>query len=89
MSRIMRAAGFGSSNPMSGALDLGGASEQITFVPQSPPLKDGINLHLYGQDYTVYTHSYLCYGRNEANRQLLAQLVKVSDSKRCLANQRL
>ena len=63
-----------------GALDLGGASTQITFVPEK---KDELkpeyyeNLLLYGQSYDVYTHSYLCYGANEAQRKLEAELVKV------------
>ena len=35
---------------------------------------------MYGRNYTVYTHSYLCYGANEALRQLKAYLVKVSEN---------
>jgi apyrase len=77
LSQVMAAVGLYGSNSMSGALDLGGASEQITFVPQNLPSHGRVDLRLYGQNYTVYTHSYLCFGRNEANRQLLASLVKV------------
>ena len=64
-----------------GAMDLGGASTQMTFNPKdsgkTPPsyMED---LTLYGADYSVYTHSYLCYGLNEAYRQYLAHLVEVS-----------
>ena len=34
-------------------------------------------LLMYGRNYTVYTHSYLCYGANEAMRKLKAYLVMV------------
>ena len=64
-----------------GALDLGGASTQITFVPEDPKLivaGDDETLSLYGETYKVYTHSYLCYGVNEAYRRHLANLVKVT-----------
>ena len=33
---------------------------------------------MYGTPYDVYTHSYLCYGANEAMRRLKAYLVKVT-----------
>ncbi|XP_033102855.1 ectonucleoside triphosphate diphosphohydrolase 8-like [Anneissia japonica] len=65
-----------------GALDLGGASTQITFIPEDPAsLTDDHSqyLRLYGTNYTVYTHSYLCYGMNEARRQLYANLIKDAD----------
>ena len=86
-----------------GALDLGGASTQITFIPQhqvyihsnittscdvftSILLNNLIiqvhadyseNVRMYGFDYTVYSHSYLCYGLNEARRRMRAHLVSV------------
>ena len=63
-----------------GALDMGGASTQITFIPRNftgiVP-HDLQQLKLYGTEYKVYTYSYLCYGKNEAERRFLAQLVKV------------
>jgi hypothetical protein len=86
LSQVMAAVGLYGSNSMSGALDLGGASEQITFVPQNLPSHGRVDLRLYGQNYTVYTHSYLCFGRNEANRQLLASLVKDSNYKELVVN---
>ena len=64
-----------------GALDLGGASTQITFIPQEPasiPALYSEQLDLYGSQYSVYTHSYLCYGVTEAYRQYMAHLVSVS-----------
>jgi Golgi nucleoside diphosphatase len=64
-----------------GALDMGGASTQITFFSsdhQRIPPEYKEDLQLYGKNYSVYTHSYLCYGINEAVRRYQAQLVKVS-----------
>ncbi|KAM4607920.1 ectonucleoside triphosphate diphosphohydrolase 2-like [Polymixia lowei] len=62
-----------------GALDFGGASTQITFET-SERLEDSNNmmtLRLYGRDYRLYTHSFLCYGRDQFLRTLLAHLIKV------------
>lgn len=63
-----------------GALDMGGASTEITFIPEDPSsiepgFKQSVQLH--GTDYTVYSHSYQCFGQNEAYRRYLGQLVKV------------
>ncbi|KAL2099473.1 hypothetical protein ACEWY4_003867 [Coilia grayii] len=66
-----------SGKPTVGALDFGGASTQITFVTEdnaeSP--ENQMTLRLYGQDYKLYTHSFLCYGRDQMLRQLLAQII--------------
>uniref|UniRef100_A0A8D0EAN1 Ectonucleoside triphosphate diphosphohydrolase 1 n=1 Tax=Salvator merianae TaxID=96440 RepID=A0A8D0EAN1_SALMN len=59
-----------------GALDLGGASTQITFVPNQESIEspeDIVNFYLYGKNYTVYTHSFLCYGKDQALRLKLLQ----------------
>ncbi|XDV20885.1 hypothetical protein PO909_026094, partial [Leuciscus waleckii] len=60
-----------------GALDLGGASTQITFVTkQTVENKDNLmKLRLYGQDYQIYTQSFLCYGREQVLLRLLAHLI--------------
>ncbi|CAM5163140.1 unnamed protein product [Eretmochelys imbricata] len=61
-----------------GALDLGGASTQITFQP-SGTIEDNstkVFFRLYGTNYSIYTHSYLCYGRDQALKMLLAALRK-------------
>ncbi|XP_068020208.1 ectonucleoside triphosphate diphosphohydrolase 8-like [Melanerpes formicivorus] len=65
-----------------GALDLGGASTQISFVPEGPGLnRNGSSrLTLYGSSYSIYTHSYLCYGQNEMLRRLAKQLIVESAS---------
>ncbi|MEJ1271865.1 ectonucleoside triphosphate diphosphohydrolase 8 [Cricetulus griseus] len=62
-----------------GALDLGGASTQISFVPQAPILDQSTQatFRLYGANYSIYTHSYLCYGRDQVLRRLLAELAQV------------
>lgn len=62
-----------------GALDFGGASTQITFAtPEKVEDKlDLMKLRLYGHDYSLYTHSFLCYGRDQALKKLLAHVVEV------------
>lgn len=67
----------------SGALDLGGASTQITFVPNELSSESPENLlyfRLYGKDYIVYTHSFLCYGKDQALQQKLAKDLQASTS---------
>ncbi|KAJ8263136.1 hypothetical protein COCON_G00155930 [Conger conger] len=64
-----------------GALDMGGSSTQITFRP-TDPIKDPtseVQLRLYGLNYGIYTHSYLCYGKDQAMRQLQIQLLKMNN----------
>uniref|UniRef100_W5JXU8 Ectonucleoside triphosphate diphosphohydrolase 3 n=1 Tax=Astyanax mexicanus TaxID=7994 RepID=W5JXU8_ASTMX len=62
-----------------GSLDLGGASTQIAFTaPDDATGEDLIRVSLYGYEYNVYTHSFLCYGKNEAEKKVLAELVKSS-----------
>ncbi|XP_030775364.1 ectonucleoside triphosphate diphosphohydrolase 8 isoform X1 [Rhinopithecus roxellana] len=61
-----------------GALDMGGASTQITFVPGGPILDKSTqaDFRLYGSNYSVYTHSYLCFGRDQMLSRLLVGLVQ-------------
>ncbi|XP_031457903.1 ectonucleoside triphosphate diphosphohydrolase 8-like [Phasianus colchicus] len=59
-----------------GALDLGGASTQITFQP-GVTIEDkntSVLFRLYGTNYSLYTHSYLCYGQTQALKRLIAAL---------------
>ena len=59
---------------------MGGASTEITFVPQKPSaIQPGYkqSVHLYGKDYAIYSYSYQCYGLNEAYRRYFAHLVQV------------
>ncbi|XP_035420593.1 ectonucleoside triphosphate diphosphohydrolase 8-like isoform X2 [Cygnus atratus] len=59
-----------------GALDLGGASTQITFLPGTTIDDSNTRalLRLYGTNYSIYTHSYLCYGQRQALKRLMASL---------------
>ncbi|XP_023581248.1 ectonucleoside triphosphate diphosphohydrolase 8 isoform X2 [Trichechus manatus latirostris] len=65
-----------------GALDMGGASTQLSFVPGGPILDPSTqaSVLLYGSSYNVYTHSYLCFGRDQVLSRLLARLVQGSSS---------
>lgn len=64
-----------------GALDLGGASTQISFVPDgfvgSESPNNSMMFRLYGNNYNLYTHSFLCYGKDQALRLTLAQQTQV------------
>ncbi|XP_010622895.1 ectonucleoside triphosphate diphosphohydrolase 3 [Fukomys damarensis] len=66
-----------------GALDLGGASTQIAFVAKDVGAlnsSDGVQVTLYGYTYALYTHSFQCYGRNEAEKRFLALLLQNSST---------
>ncbi|XP_019896332.1 ectonucleoside triphosphate diphosphohydrolase 3 [Esox lucius] len=65
---------------MVGSMDLGGASTQIAFTLPDPTARgtDIVQVSLYGYEYNIYTHSFLCYGKNEAEKRVLATLVKNS-----------
>lgn len=71
---------FSPSRPTVGALDLGGASTQITFATQEKieDRDDLMKLRLYGHEYTLYTHSFLCYGKDQFLMRLLAHIMKVA-----------
>ncbi|XP_056627541.1 ectonucleoside triphosphate diphosphohydrolase 1 [Triplophysa dalaica] len=58
-----------------GALDLGGASTQITFIPKQEieSQDNAIDFRLYGNDYHLYTHSFLCFGKDQVLRLSLAE----------------
>uniref|UniRef100_A0A8C3QX58 Ectonucleoside triphosphate diphosphohydrolase 8 n=1 Tax=Cyanoderma ruficeps TaxID=181631 RepID=A0A8C3QX58_9PASS len=60
-----------------GALDLGGASTQITFMPEGSVLSqnEASEVTLYGYSYNMYTHSYLCYGQDEMLKRLAKELI--------------
>ncbi len=54
-----------------GALDLGGASTQITFAPNDDLLAGLFPLSFWGSYNPLYTHSYLRYGINEFTLKLV------------------
>ncbi|KFO10207.1 Ectonucleoside triphosphate diphosphohydrolase 8, partial [Balearica regulorum gibbericeps] len=62
-----------------GALDLGGASTQISFMPEGSVTNwnEASEFMLYGFNYNIYTHSYLCYGQNEMLKRLAKELIAV------------
>ncbi len=53
-----------------GALDMGGASTQITFAPQDEILSSFFPMYLNGRFFPLYTHSYLEFGLNEMVRKI-------------------
>ncbi|XP_039884418.1 ectonucleoside triphosphate diphosphohydrolase 2-like [Simochromis diagramma] len=61
-----------------GALDLGGASTQITFETseKAENKSNTMELKLFGKTYRLYTQSFLCYGQDQYLRKLLAHLIK-------------
>ncbi|XP_061590451.1 ectonucleoside triphosphate diphosphohydrolase 2 [Cololabis saira] len=69
---------FKPNRPTVGALDFGGASTQITFATQSSieDKKDAKIFRLYGQEYSLYTHSFLCFGIDQIVKRLLAHIIK-------------
>ncbi|XP_017281005.1 ectonucleoside triphosphate diphosphohydrolase 2 [Kryptolebias marmoratus] len=73
---------FSPGRPTVGALDFGGASTQITFATQElvEDKNSGMKLRLYGRDYSLYTHSFLCYGKDQFLKRLLANIVKTQGS---------
>ena len=57
----------GEAAPYLGALDLGGASTQITFDPEGGViLGNAYRVTADGEPYRLYSHSYMLSGQNEA-----------------------
>ncbi|XP_025929148.1 ectonucleoside triphosphate diphosphohydrolase 2 [Apteryx rowi] len=71
-----------------GAMDLGGASTQITFETKDTieEPQNKVMLKLYGQAYKVYTHSFLCYGRDQVLRRLLSKLLQAGNYQASISN---
>ncbi|KAJ8013682.1 hypothetical protein DPEC_G00032330 [Dallia pectoralis] len=67
-----------------GALDLGGASTQITFATNKDEMGESAEnaetFRLYGNDYFLYTHSFLCYGKDQVLKLALVQQTQAGDS---------
>ncbi|KAM4877088.1 ectonucleoside triphosphate diphosphohydrolase 8 [Thomomys bottae] len=61
-----------------GALDMGDVSAQISFVPAGPILDQSTQatFHLFGTNYSIYSESHLCYGRDQVLGRLLAALAQ-------------
>ncbi|KAG8010231.1 Ectonucleoside triphosphate diphosphohydrolase 3, partial [Nibea albiflora] len=70
-----------------GSMDLGGASTQIAFVvPDDLSGTDYMHVKLYGYPYSVYTHSFLCYGKNEADKKILDKIIQESSDPAYIVN---
>ncbi|KAM6910626.1 ectonucleoside triphosphate diphosphohydrolase 3 [Xenentodon cancila] len=70
-----------------GSMDLGGASTQIAFAVQEQDSgPDYMEVKLYGYTYKIYTHSFLCYGKNEAEKRVLDKVVQRSSDPRYIIN---
>ncbi|XP_038638512.1 ectonucleoside triphosphate diphosphohydrolase 8-like [Scyliorhinus canicula] len=76
------------SAQIQGAMDLGGSSTQLTFIPTGSinHMEGKMDLKLYGYNYTIYTHSYLCYGQQQSIRKYIATLLKGKDFKARIEN---
>uniref|UniRef100_A0A8B9CMA2 Ectonucleoside triphosphate diphosphohydrolase 8 n=1 Tax=Anser brachyrhynchus TaxID=132585 RepID=A0A8B9CMA2_9AVES len=74
--------GWSQTSNIFGALDLGGASTQISFIPKGSVINwnETSRFLLYGYNYNIYTHSYLCYGQNEMLKRLAKELILESSS---------
>ncbi|XP_076152428.1 ectonucleoside triphosphate diphosphohydrolase 1 isoform X1 [Alosa pseudoharengus] len=73
---------FGKAAGTMGALDLGGASTQITFVSNQPieSPDNSMDFRLYGSDYQVYTHSFLCYGKDQVLKLALEKQLQSGET---------
>ncbi|XP_041650312.1 ectonucleoside triphosphate diphosphohydrolase 3 [Cheilinus undulatus] len=70
-----------------GSMDLGGASTQIAFAVQEDLRGEDYRLvKLYGYPYNVYTHSFLCYGKNEAEKRVLDKVIQRSSDPSFIIN---
>ena len=65
----------GPSDKTFGALDLGGASTQVTFHPDEAILDGFFPLEVATTCHQLYTHSYLYYGNDQARYRVLDGLV--------------
>ena len=63
-----------------GALDLGGASTQISFFPKEAVLASYFEVIVNSLRVGIYTHSYLYFGRDQALEQQTQQLVAAGSS---------
>ncbi|GFQ84046.1 ectonucleoside triphosphate diphosphohydrolase 3 [Trichonephila clavata] len=64
-----------------GALDMGGASMQISYAlpEKDDPSIETRGLKLYGQTHNIFSHSNLCFGRDEAERRYRYLLITNPD----------
>jgi len=58
------------------ALDLGGASTQVTFNPSTPPKENGYKIKINNVEYHLYTYSFLGYGADIAINSAIEWIIK-------------
>ncbi|XP_042301539.1 ectonucleoside triphosphate diphosphohydrolase 5 isoform X2 [Sceloporus undulatus] len=88
---------YGRNQQTVGILDLGGASTQITFLPQlketleQSPMDFFTSFQMFNSTYKLYTHSYLGFGLKAARLATLGALDMEADGRRfrssCLPKQ--
>jgi Golgi nucleoside diphosphatase len=66
----------GAPNGTLGALEMGGASTQITFSPKDEILSSFFPLYMNRSLFPLYSHSHLGFGLNEFNRRFDAVVVQ-------------
>eukprot|EP00753_Platysulcus_tardus_P008324 PLAT15899.1.p2 GENE.PLAT15899.1~~PLAT15899.1.p2 ORF type:complete len:490 (-),score=217.63 PLAT15899.1:37-1506(-) len=69
-----------------GAMDLGGASTELTFEPHSEVKKDEHDITLFGRTYRPYAHSYLYYGAAEYGTLILNDLAAAAPQNKTIMN---
>nr|ALT32074.1 putative ectonucleoside triphosphate diphosphohydrolase 2 [Hypsibius dujardini] len=62
--------------PTWGSLDVGGASTQFSVEVIQTKVAPSFCVKSFGQEYKIYTKSFLCYGKNEAYRRYKALLIR-------------
>eukprot|EP00257_Ricinus_communis_P018158 XP_015576788.1 probable apyrase 6 [Ricinus communis] len=68
----------GDPSETTGIIELGGASAQVTFVPNEPVPPEFSRIIKFGNlTYSIYSHSFLHFGQNAAFEALRESLVKV------------
>ncbi|KAJ7344983.1 hypothetical protein JRQ81_000933 [Phrynocephalus forsythii] len=78
---------YGQSSQTVGTLDLGGASTQITFLPQleetmeQTPADFFTSFQMFNSTFKLYTHSYLGFGLKAARLATLGALEKEADGR--------
>eukprot|EP01004_Peranema_trichophorum_P003205 NODE_2207_length_1653_cov_166.234641_g1891_i0.p1 GENE.NODE_2207_length_1653_cov_166.234641_g1891_i0~~NODE_2207_length_1653_cov_166.234641_g1891_i0.p1 ORF type:complete len:444 (+),score=57.07 NODE_2207_length_1653_cov_166.234641_g1891_i0:58-1389(+) len=71
---LLRDAMGGNDSATWAAFDMGGASTQVTYIPEEPPLDGYYENWIYNRKFPVYTHSYLGGGQDQMLRLVLGNL---------------
>ncbi|CAF0809094.1 unnamed protein product [Didymodactylos carnosus] len=58
-----------------GITDMGGASTQMSFIDENDKSSEVTTMNLFDTDYSVYSHSYLCYGQDQFRYKYRRELV--------------